>query len=557
MKPVHAFTRYARWNKTKYIKYAMILSALLLLMVLLKSGGKERLLSDGICAIPVATQSGLVKGISDRETHTCSWRGIPYAAPPVDLLRWRPPQSPPTWTGVRAASKWGGSCMQPDNLLLRFMVADPSDEMGEDCLFLNIWRPKKEGTFPVVVIIPGGGFGMGTGNMPGYWGDRLAEHGDVVVVTFNYRLGMLGFLALPELRDEDHRRGTGNYGLLDQVAALTWIRQNIKNFGGKPDNVTLLGQSAGGWSVCTLLASSKAEGLFHRAVMESGGCRHVETLDTGFQQGDKFARQLGCEPHDLACLRAVPADEIRDQTPLPSWTGFAYGPHIDGDLLTVAPIAHIRNGPVNRMPWIVGNNRDELVLQLLGAANHLSDTPASEYERVLADIFKIPPEQAGALAQRYPLVRFHNRPIKAFQRMATDIAFACPSRDSATTAAAAGLPTYYYRFDYTDFRLGSVIGATHGIEIPFVLDSFDRRSFGLFFNDDMAKRGQPLSKIMQAYWLNFAKTGDPNAADLPQWPRFDPTNPKVHILDKNIRDEPLRQANTCAFWRDRNLNMGW
>lgn len=551
---VRIFGRYAQWNEAACLLLTLVL---VFLIGLPNTSCKGSPASDGICAAPVETQSGQVKGVSDRETLTCSWHGIPYAAPPVGSLRWRPPQPPLTWTGVRDGSKWGRSCMQTDNLLLRFMAADPSGEMGEDCLFMNVWRPKKDGKFPVMVLVPGGGYGMGSGNMPGYWGDRLAERGDVVVVTFNYRLGMLGFLTLPDLRDEDSLGSTGNYGLLDQVAALNWIQHNIAQFGGDPDNVTLFGQSAGGWSVCTLLASPRASGLFHRVIMESGGCDQVETLDEGFRQGTAFANQLGCEPGDLVCLREVPADEIRDRTPLPSWTGFAYGPHVDGDLLTARPIDQLRAGKVNRVPWIVGNNRDELSLQLLGAASHLVDTPAPEYGSTLADIFRIDPKKAESLARAYPLTDFNNQPIQAFQRMATDIAFACPTFDSAMAASATGLPTYYYRFDYTDFRLSKFTGATHGIEIPFILNSFDRRSFGLFFSDAMAERGQPLSRIMQACWLNFAKTGDPNAAGLPPWPLFDPAAPKVHVLDKVIRDEPLRKAGACAFWRENPWNMGW
>jgi len=221
-----------------------------------------------LCSEPVPTQSGLVQGHSIADTATCAWLGVPYVAPPVGELRWKAPQPMPAWTGVREAVSYGDRCMQKPWLGIK--KAHHEKGMSEDCLYLNIWAPQKSGKFPVMFWIHGGGFNFGSGS--GYPGDRLAAFGDVLVVTINYRLSVFGFLASPELRGEDPNASTGSYGSLDQVAALRWVHDNIAKFGGDPGNVTIFGESAGGWAICHLLASPLAAGLFQRAILESGNC---------------------------------------------------------------------------------------------------------------------------------------------------------------------------------------------------------------------------------------------------------------------------------------------
>ena len=238
--------------------------------------------SEDTCTEPVKTGSGFVRGVKSQDTATCSWKGIPYAAPPVGELRFRAPQPAPAWSGVREAFGPGPQCMQ---VLAR---GDARKNMSEDCLYLNVWRPQKSGVFPVMVWIHGGGYIMGSGGQGAtgmtFDGSRLAEFGDVIVVTINYRLHAFGFLADPALRDEDPNHSTGNYGSLDQVAAIRWVHDNIAQFAGDPEKVTIFGESAGGWSICTMLATPLNQGMFQRAILESGGCTKSEDLDQGYER---------------------------------------------------------------------------------------------------------------------------------------------------------------------------------------------------------------------------------------------------------------------------------
>jgi len=513
--------------------------------------------ADEICARPVKTDSGLVEGLAETGTATCAWRGIPYAAPPVRDLRWKAPQPVKPWDGIRNGSLWGNRCMQMDNFMMNFFNSDPSGGMSEDCLYLNIWRPKKQGKFPVMFFLHGGGLGLGTGNTPTYWGDRLAETGDVMVVTINYRLSLLGFLTLPALQAEDPNQSSGNYGILDQIAALKWVKKNIENFGADPNNITIFGESGGGWSVCTLAATPLANGLFQRAIMESGGCNRAETMEQGYKQGKELAEKIGCQPHDLDCLRKVPGEKIRDASPVPTFTRFTAGPHIDGYLLNATPLEMIRAGNFNPAAWIVGNNRDELSMNLWSLRKDLRKIPPEKYQAALVGFLSISETAAGELARLYPLSEFANTPMKAYQRMASDFSLICPSYDGIAAASAQGAQTYLYRFDYADFRTANNAGAMHAIELPFVFNSFDRRMFNIFFSGKMREKAKPLSKIIQAFWINFAKTGNPNGPVLPEWPGFDPGKPQMQILDAKVRNETAKLSDRCRFWEEHKIALDW
>ena len=358
------------------------------------------LYADDSCTKPVMTQAGWVRGFKDTETNTCVWRGIPYAEPPVEDLRWKPPQSVSPWQGVRPATQWAPRCIQKG--IMEAVNVDPSGKMSEDCLYLNIWSPKPEGKFPVMVWIHGGGYTGGTANSPMYWGDRIANQAEVVLVSINYRLNIFGFLALPALQKEDPNQSTGNYGSMDQVMALKWVKNNIANFGGDPNNITIFGESAGGWSICTMLATPLAKGLFHKAILESGGCEASASLEKGFKQGEEFARQLGCQPDDLNCLRKIPAKKLLKVVGI-ELSGFVFINHHDGYFLTNTPLAMIRSGKFNNVPLIAGSNRDEMSV-LVSLYKEMRKAEPEQYKELMFKNFEITPEEAEQVVALYPLV---------------------------------------------------------------------------------------------------------------------------------------------------------
>lgn len=498
-----------------------------------------------ICAEPVATGSGQVRGMSEKASAACVWRGIPYAAPPVGERRWQSPAPMPAWSGVREATRWGNRCMQKG--IFKLEALEDGRPFSEDCLYLNIWRPKKGGTFPVMFWVHGGGYTGGAGNTPMYYGDRLAAAGDVVVVTFNYRLNVFGFFAHPEQRAEDPHQATGGQGSLDQVAALRWVHDNIKNFGGDPDNVTIFGESAGGFSICTLLATPLTKDLFHRAIMESGGCNVSADLEPGFKFAEDTAPKFGCRADDLACLRRVPAKELLEKAS-GGMGGPDHVPHHDGYLLSGTPLSMIQSGNYNHVPFIAGTNRDEFG-GAMKLKSELRKTPPSNYVEELGLFFKLSPEEARELAALYPLSEFNNRPVVAFGRMfGVDAAMACPTYDAAVAAAGRQPEVYLYRFDYDEMALGKYTGALHSYEIPFVFDNLDRMPMNLLYHRKNLVAARPLQKIIQGYWLNFAKTGDPNGPGLPVWPRFNPAGQLLQVLDTNPRAQPAGISNRCAFW---------
>jgi para-nitrobenzyl esterase len=504
------------------------------------------LAADDLCTQPVKTSSGMVKGADESLTKTCVWRGIPYAAAPVDELRWKAPTPVKGWSGVRDATVWGRRCMQTG--FMERINADPSGGMSEDCLFLNIWRPKQEGKFPVMVWVHGGGYTGGTAGTPMYWGDRMAESGGVVVVSFNYRLNVFGFLALPALRNEDSNKSTGNYGALDQVAALKWVRDNIANFGGDPSNVTIFGESAGGQSVYTLVASPLAKGLFQRAIVESGRSNASLSLEKGFEDGKVMAQKLGCGPEDIKCLRGIAPQKV-----LEAATGILEGnvfePHHDNFFLTDTPRAIISSGNYNRVPMLVGSNKNEINV-MLAFRSDLRKTKPDGYQNKLGELLMVPAPEAAKYAGAYPLARYNNRPAEAFGQMATDFRMSCPTYAGLAAATKFQDQLYYYRFDFHDILLGDYVGAVHSLEVPFVFNSMDRPPMKMLLKKENAAEMARLSSIMQGYWVNFAKTGDPNGTGLPNWPKFAAGSQTVMVLDKTVKAQAAGIAERCALWDD-------
>jgi len=500
------------------------------------------------CREPVETVSGLVRGAYDEDTGACSWTGIPYAAAPVGELRWKAPQPAPRWDGVRSAVGFGPRCMQKG--LMEAVNADPSKEMSEDCLYLNVWSPAKSGTFPVMLWIHGGGYTGGTGNSEMYFGDRLARDGDVVVVTFNYRLNIFGFLAHPKLREEDPDGSTGSYGSLDQVAAIEWVRENIEGFKGDPDRITIFGESAGGWSVCTMLATPLNRGKLYAAILESGGCEASESLEEGYARAKEAAEKIGCQYDDLECLRQAPAEKVLRATE-GQLGGFGWFPHHDGHLLTDSPLNMITAGDYNRVPFIAGFNRNEADA-LAAFFPKIRFATKKNYRKAVRHRLGLSEDEAERLVGLYPLSDYNGKVKNAFGQMFTHAALACPTYTGLQEAAKHQEDTWLYRFDYDDMRFGRLIGALHAMEIPFVFDSLDRPPTGMLYGPRNIDQARELAEVMQGVWTGFARHGNPNGEGLPPWPGFSPQAPELIVFDTVIRTERADMKDKCEFWLEYN-----
>ncbi|MFO8057549.1 MAG: carboxylesterase family protein [bacterium] len=505
------------------------------------------------CSAPVDTEYGKVRG--ERMSDSCVFRGIPFAAPPVGDLRWRSPEPHPGWSGVRDATEFSPQCMQKGVMALEGELENYG--MSEDCLYLNIWRPRKEGSFPVLFWIHGGGYQGGTGRTPWYWGDRLAQEHDVVVVTINYRLNVFGFFAHPDLRKEDPHNATGGQGSLDQVMALEWVRENIGNFGGDPANITIFGESAGGWSVCTMLATPLNKGDFHRAILESGGCEQSQSLEKGYKQARQVAAEMGCDYHDVGCLRNVPAKKLMEEAGGSLASGFDAKPHHDGHLLTGTPLSMIREGNYNQVPFMAGYNRDEFANAMKLTPRYYYTLPGQYEDRLGRMGFS--DSEVKELVSLYPLREFDNRPVEAYGRMlGADASLACPTYFGLLEASRRQNNTYFYRFEYDDFTFGKYMGAAHAMEIPFIFGNLDRMPANYLYTRFNIDKARKLSEIIQSYVINFARTGDPNGSGLSPWPEFRPDNRRLMVFDEQTRVETMGvQRQRCNFWKEHQGEVGW
>ncbi len=452
----------------------------------------------------VRTAAGLVRGTVGPDHRL--FQGVPYAAAPVGPLRWQPPAPVPAWPGVRDAVKRGPWCIQPD-------AADP---ISEDCLTLNVWTPTGSAAepLPVMVWIHGGSFMRGAGDI--YHAQRLAVRGRIIVVTLNYRLGALGFLADPALGE------AGNYGLADQQAALRWVRDNIAGFGGDPAKVTIAGESAGAMSVCDHLSAPESVGLFRAAIMQSGPCQAQVEAPEARRISREYTESLGCaergkdDAEVAACLRALPADRLSR----PLWyarfgTDQLSGPAVGTPLLPTDPVRAFRDGDAARVPVLLGVNRDEftmfVALRYLRVGREIT---AAEYPDELADTFGA--GEGDAVAEHYPPSRFGGSVSLAYAAAATDDIFACVA-DRMAHGLAAGAPVYGYEFDDPHAPAPELfehvpfpIGATHSLEMRYLFDIGGAPPL------DAAQRR--LSDQMIAYWTGFVVTGVPAGVGQPDWP---------------------------------------
>ncbi len=495
-------------------------------------------------AATIKVEEGLLQGVY--ENGLTVYKGIPFAAPPVGALRWRAPQPAAKWEGVKQAVKFAPAPMQGGN---------PPSGKSEDCLYLNVWTPAKSAKekIPVLVWIYGGGFSFGSTSEAVYSGEKLAQK-NVVLVSIAYRVGQLGFLAHPELSAESSSHSSGNYGLLDQVAALKWIQKNITAFGGDPGKVTIFGESAGAISVSMLCASPLAKGLFHGAVSQSGGSfgptrsvtfpgENMKTLKQAEAEGQTYVQKAGVT--SIAELRKIAADKV------PSGFGMAGGwPIIDGYVIPDDEYKLYEAGKYNDVPVLIGYNSDE------GASFSPAKTPQEYIDGVKKRYGKF----ADDLIKAYPTSE--NAVPKTARDLSRDAAFGWHTWTWAKLQSKTGRSkVYYYYFDqHPDYSENSPrygYGSPHGQDVAYVFAHLDAS------NPQTSKSDVVISEAMATYWTNFAKYGNPNGKGLPEWPAFSDKHPLVMYFNQSPytgpvpSEESLKLLDNYFKWRLSAEGKAW
>ena len=494
--------------------------------------------------VVVKTRPGSVRGLING--HTRKFMGIPFAAPPVGKLRWEPPQPHADWTGILDAARPGSSCPQ-------MSFSGSRLEGSEDCLYLNVYTPNPAGSgLPVMVWIHGGSFIMGSG--ADYDGTMLAQKGNLIVVTINYRLGPLGFLASRSIERTSPDHTSGNYGIMDQQVAFKWVKENIAAFGGDPSRVTIAGESAGGQSVGLQIVSPLAAGLFQRAILESGpfiSMRPIASTRTLAEQdkhSDEFIGKLGCSgAYDvLACLRDQPLDQVMRALPA-SPIGQAepvWAPVIDGHVVPTEPGDALRAGKFNKVPVISGSNHDEGTL-FMAYGQQLS---VAQYE---AGLRHWSGDKAPQALEAYPASKY-STPLQALAAVFGDRILSCPII-GATELLSTQVPVFQYEFN--DPHAPGLfpnppfpLGASHGSEIPYVFGSASQRA-------SATPEQQRLSDAMMQYWIDFILTGDPDGHQ-PRWNRYsDTTHQVLSLAPGAIRMESdFRAEHHCDLWESMDTS---
>jgi para-nitrobenzyl esterase len=491
---------------------------------------------------PIQTVSGPLQGVPGKNSEVTVFRGVPYAAPPVGDLRWRDPQPVVAWQAPRQASKFGNVCMQnalkPGSFYQVEFYESP-EPMGEDCLYLNVWTAAAQASEkrPVMVWLHGGGFVEGSGSLPSFDGEALARKG-VVLVTINYRLGVFGFLAHPELSRESSFHASGNYGMLDQLAALKWVKANISRFGGDPENVTIFGQSAGASSVLNLCASPLAAGYFRRAIVQSGGFMGGGDLRAAEANGERFATLLGAK--SIAELRSKPAAEIqRRAIPPPDGKGAnisQFRPTIDGHFLTAPPRDVFQAGKENTHSLLVGSNANEgtTFIPVGVTAEKFRSQIVTRYGARADEYFKLYPVHSDA---------------EAWEAATTALRDYMAGTSLEVGELEKDHKTYLYYFDRRPPGHESEhYGAFHSAELVYVFNNLAS------VHRPWEETDHRLADAMSSYWVNFAKTGDPNGAGLPKWPSFGATADRGIELGTKIQPQSLPPTERLETLRKDGFN---
>jgi para-nitrobenzyl esterase len=497
----------------------------------------------------VTTRSGKLEGNVDDGLYI--FKGIPYAAPPVGELRWMPPQPVKKWNGVRPAKKFGP--IAPQNMMVGGPMAGfgEVEPQAEDCLFLNIWTPGLDNAKrPVMVWIHGGAFTIGSGSSAMYDSDRLPKRGNVVLVTINYRLGMLGFLRLKDVTG-GKIPATGNEGLMDQVAALKWVRDNIAAFGGDPKNVTVFGESAGGMSIGCLMAMPSAKGLFHKGILESGVGSTAGPLAPANTIGEHFLKTAGIKKDNIKALRALTPAQLLD-IEMKMRTGLAgpgevakitaTAPVIDGEIIPDVPNKLAKKGSAKEIPVIIGTNLEEWklfgmmqpgfgkldeaeMLKRLGAF-----MPAISVKRLVVAYRKAREKRGDATS-----------PAEILSAIQTDLMFRMPALELVEAQWDNKQLAYSYLFTWKSPVMGGALGACHALEIGFVFGKYDATFCGTGPDADK------LARCMQDAWLAFARTGDPSCECIGKWPVYGKQRMTM-ILDKECRAEAAPYEEERLAW---------
>lgn len=492
----------------------------------------------------VKVEGGIVSGAAGLKPGVRAYKGIPFAAPPVGRLRWRPPQPAAHWTGVRNGDRFAAICPGAIDNPQSIYFLDPGPQtLDEDCLSLNVWTAARSASErrPVMVWIYGGGFDHGSGTEKYYWGDDLAAKG-AVVVTFNYRVGALGFLAHADLTRESDHNASGNYGLMDQIAALEWVQRNIAAFGGDAKRVTIFGQSAGGSSVGQLMVSPLARGLFQRAIGQSGGIGQGQggrKLADAEAAGATFAGALGAK--SIADLRAKSVAQIRGATG-------RFGPIVDGYVIPADPYAIFKEGKQNDVPVIAGSTANE------GGVRRIAATAADAARQASASYAK----DADAYLKFFPATTDAEAEASAYAVAAARTAVG--QRAWLKLESQTGKnKSYLYLFSRVPpFPPGAhflenatdKIGAYHAVDLIYVFDN-------LYLKDwPWQDADRKIAEAMSSYWVNFAAKGDPNGKGLPEWPAFSENDQKRMNFGDTLASEKVRDKAALDFLEAHPAGMG-
>ncbi len=488
----------------------------------------------------VSTSYGRLRGA--RDGATVSFKGIPFAKPPLGALRFRGPQPPEAWDGLREATTYGSSALQAESPVSKALAMEVGP-VDEDCLYLNVWTPSPEGRRPVMVWIHGGAFVIGSGSQELYNGSGLAARGDVVVVTLNYRLGAFGFLRLPAIG------ATGNEAIMDQEAALRWVRDEIPAFGGDPGNVTVFGESAGSISITALLAAPTARNLFHRVILQSGSANLLSAPEAAEGIGTQILEHLGLRAEDAAKLRDVSAADLQaaQNAATPRSAGVSYAPVIDGTYIPRSTFEAAADGELAHLAIMAGTTQDELKLFAF------MDPGAFQLDEagLLARADGLTGGNGARAIVTYRAARTARgeaiTPFETYEAIATDAAMRMPTLRLLEAQRPHNPAVYSFLFTHPSPSLGGMLGACHATDLPFVFGTYEIEAMKTFVGE--GPEVAALSSRVQDAWLAFARSGTPSREGLPAWHPYDPTARVTAILGPGGPFASAPREPERAFWQ--------